>query len=301
MRENSNPVGEQIFHLASPTMSKILEILMNKFKHSIAVLLLTISYSQFAYSQEYREVMVPLPSINDFTNGDGWGFGLGLGVEYETDYEGSDEFEFEPDLAGGIQWRSGNNMFFFAGEALGWRGLRNDTWLLQVTLAFEEGREENDSDEGRLNGLGDSDESTEVVFEVRKSLAADWRYWLDGRLVAGDDGNFLLLGGGMRFGSQNDGSGSEFGVGVTFHDDDYANRYFGITADQSSASGLAETNLDGGYRSVGLNYIYRHYLSENWQIFGEAVYEHYGSDIKKSPIARSDYEAEVGVGFIYIF
>ncbi|GAA4814519.1 hypothetical protein GCM10011365_03600 [Marinicella pacifica] len=274
---------------------------MSKFISYLTVFLLLAFFSQLAYSQEDREVMVPLPSINDFTDGDGWGFGLGLGVEYETAYEGSDEFEFEPDLAGGIQWRSGNNMFFFAGEALGWRGLRNETWLLQATLAFEEGREESDSDDGRLAGLGDTDESTEVVFEVRKSLTSDWRYWLDGRLLAGDEGNFLLLGGGYRFGNQMDGSGSEIGIGVTFHDDDYANRDFGITAEQSAASGLAETNLDGGYRSIGINYIYRHYVTKNWQFFGEAVYEHYGSDIKKSPIVRSDYEAEVGIGFIYIF
>lgn len=263
--------------------------------------LLSISLSNHAHAQEDREVLVPLPSIADFTNGDGWGFGLGLGVEYETAYEGSDEFEIEPDLAGGIQWRSGDNMFFFAGEAIGWRGVRNETWLLQATLAFEEGREESDSDDGRLDGLGDTDESTEVIFEIRKSFTSDWRYWFDGRLLAGDEGNFLLLGGGMRFGSQNDGSGSELGVGVTFHDDDYANREFGITADQSINSGLAPTELDGGYRSIGINYNYRHNLSENWQIFGEAVYEHYSSDIKKSPIARSNYEAEVGVGFIYIF
>jgi len=274
---------------------------MNKLKLYICSTLLTVSYCQFTYAQDEREVMVPLPSIYDFTNGDGWGFGLGIGVEYETAYEGSDEFEIEPDLAGGIQWRSGNNMFFFAGEAIGWRGLRNDTWLLQATLAFEEGREENDSDDGRLDGLGDTDESTEVVFEVRKSLASEWRYWFDGRLIASDEGNFLLLGGGYRFGTQSDGSGSEIGAGFTFHDGDYANREFGVTAEQSITSGLAETSLDGGYRSFGINYNYRHYLSENWQIFGEAVYEHYGSDIKESPIARSDYEAEVGVGFIYVF
>ena len=38
-----------------------------------------------------------------------------------------------------------------------------------------------------------------------------------------------------------------------------------------------------------------------WQIYGEALYERYSSDIEDSPIARSNYEAEVGVGFIYLF
>jgi len=88
---------------------------------------------------------------------------------------------------------------------------------------------------------------------------------------------------------------------VVFHDSNYANKDFGIDAAQSAASGLGVTNLSGGFRSVGFNYNYRHYINENWQIFGEAVYERYSSDIQDSPIARNNYEAEVGVGFIYVF
>jgi outer membrane scaffolding protein for murein synthesis (MipA/OmpV family) len=88
---------------------------------------------------------------------------------------------------------------------------------------------------------------------------------------------------------------------VVYHDSEYANKDFGIDAEQSAASGLDETDLSGGFRSVGINYNYRHYINENWQIFGEAVYERYSGDIKDSPIARNNYEAEVGVGFIYVF
>lgn len=79
-----------------------------------------------------------------------------------------------------MQWRSGDNIFYWAGEALGWRG--------------------------------------------RRAFDADWRYWLDGRVVTGDNGNLGL--------------------------------------------------------------------------FGEVLYEYFGSDIQDSPIARNNFEAEVGVGFI---
>ncbi|CAN0589794.1 unnamed protein product, partial [Ectocarpus sp. 12 AP-2014] len=58
---------------------------------------------------------------------------------------------------------------------------------------------------------------------------------------------------------------------------------------------------DSGYRSVGLNVNYRDYLSESWQVFGEALYEHYGSDVSDSPISRNNYEAEIGIGLIYVF
>lgn len=275
-------------------MKQIAGLLLAVFIHAL--------FYQTALAQDGKSVLVPLPSVEDFTRGhDGWAFGLGLGVEYESAYEGSDEFDFEVDPAGAAQWRSGDDMFYWAGEALGWRGLRSNLWLFEAAVAFDEGREESDSEDGRLNGLGDADESTELVLQARHAFDADWRYWLDGRVVIGNNGSLGLLGVGRRFGDQNDGTGHEIAIAVVFHDSDFANKDFGIDEAQSAASGLGETNLSGGFRSVGVNYNYRHYIDENWQIFGEALYEHYGGDIEDSLITRNNYEAEVGVGFIYVF
>ena len=274
-------------------------------KYVTGLLLVTLTQVSFVHSaiaQDEKTALVPLPSVEDFTRGeDGWGFGLGLAVEYEAAYEGSDEYDFEVDPAGAVQWRSGDNIFYWAGEALGWRGLRSETWLFDAAVGFDEGREEDDSDDGRLDGLGDGDEGVEFVLQARRAFDNDWRYWLDGRVVAGENGNLGLLGLGRRFGDQKDGTGHEIAFAVVFHDSDYANKDFGIDAEQSAASGLEETDLSGGFRSVGFNYNYRQYLNENWQVFGEAVYEHYSSDIQDSPIARNDYEAEVGIGLIYVF
>jgi outer membrane scaffolding protein for murein synthesis (MipA/OmpV family) len=268
----------------------------------IAVVLMQTLAFQAASAQDGKTALVPLPSVDDFTRGeDGFSFGLGLGVEYESAYEGSDEFGFEVDPAGAVQWRRGDDIFYFAGEALGWRGLRADKWLFDAAVAFDEGREESDSDDGRLDGLGDSEEGTEFVLQVRRAFDADWRYWLDGRVVTGDSGLLGLFGMGRRFGDRSDGSGSEIGIVAVYHDSDRANRDFGVTAAQSVASGLAETHLSGGFRSVGVNYTYRSFINANWQIFGEVLYEHFSSDVRRSPIAREDFEAEVGIGFIYMF
>lgn len=257
---------------------------------------------QTALAQDGRTALVPLPSVDDFTRGkDGWGFGLGFGVEYESAYEGSDEFGFEVEPAGAIQWRKGNDVFFWAGEALGWRGLRSGTWLLEAVVAFDEGRKESDSDDGRLNGLGDGDEKAELVLQARRALDADWRSWLIGRVVTGGSGNLGLFGWGYRFGEGSDGTGSEVNLVVVLHDGDRANRDFGVNADQSAASGLNETRLSGGFRSLGVNYVYRQHINKSWQVFGEALYERYSSAVQKSPIARSKYEAEVGVGLLYTF
>ena len=168
-------------------------------------------------------------------------------------------------------------------------------------MGFEEGRRESDSGDGRLNGLGDQDESVELVLQARLALDAEWRYWLVGRVVTGSSGNLGLFGVGRRFGDRLDGSGSEINVVAVFHDGKFANKGFGVDAQQSVASGLNQTTLSGGLRSVGLNYVYRHNLNKHWQIFGEALYERFSSGVQASPIARSRYEAEVGVGFVYRF
>lgn len=260
------------------------------------------SYHEVALAKNGKGPLVPLPSVDDFSRGDdGWALGLGFGVEYESAYEGSDEFGFEIEPSGAMQWRRGNDVFFWAGEALGWRGLRADSWLLEAVVALNEGREEGDSDEGRLDGLGDADDEVELVLQARRALDADWRYWLVGRVVTGDSGNLGLFGLGYRFGERNDGTGSEINLVGVFHDSDFANRDFGVTAEQAAASGLTETELGSGFRSFGINYNYRHYINDDWQVFGEALYERFSSDVRESPIARRNYEAEVSIGFIYVF
>jgi MipA family protein len=179
---------------------------------------------QTALAQDGKTALVPLPSIDDFTKGnDGFSFGLGLGLEYESAYEGSDEFGFEAQPAGAVQWRKGDDIFYWAGEALGWRGRRSDTWLFDAAVAFDEGRAESDSDDGRLDGLGDTEEGTEFVLQTRRAFDANWHYWLDGRVITGDNGTLGLFGAGRRFGEQTDGSGSELAIVAVYHDSERAN------------------------------------------------------------------------------
>ncbi|OBP15988.1 structural protein MipA [Rheinheimera sp. SA_1] len=275
-------------------MKKLTAVLTALFIHAV--------FLPPAFAQDGKTALVPLASVDDFSRGeDGWSFGLGFGVEYETAYEGSDEFGLEIEPAGGLQWRNGDDVFFFAGEALGWRGVRANSWLFEALVGFDEGRKESDSDDGRLAGLGEQDEGAELVLQARRAFDADWRYWLVGRVVTGGNGNLGLFGVGRRFGDQIDGTGSELNVVVVVHDSEYANNGFGITSAQAITSGLNETRLSGGLRSVGINYNFRDYLNENWQIYGEALFEYFSTEVRESPIARSSYEAEIGVGVIYLF
>ncbi|MGA0334546.1 MAG: MipA/OmpV family protein, partial [Kiritimatiellia bacterium] len=122
--------------------------------------------------------------------------------------------------------------------------------------------------------------------------------------VLGGESDFGWLGlmaFGHRFGDALDGTGSEIYVFTTFGTDTFFNKDFGVTAADAAASGLMETELSGGYRSVGLSWVDRRYLSEHLQLVLQAGVERYSSEIQDSPIARDSYEAEIGISLLWRF
>ena len=247
------------------------------------------------------ETLFPMPSVPDVTDADGWTFALGAGLEYEAEYDGSEEYGTEVEPAFIIQKRNGDSMWFLEGQELGWRGRMNDLWLLQGGIRFEGGREESESPV--LEGLGDVDDEVVGMTELRRAFGRDWSNWGAARLMAGgsDIGWLGVIAAGHTFAATSPGMGIDVYAFVTFSSDEFINRDFGVTAEQAANSGLPETELDGGYRSFGIQATGRWRFGDNWQLQAEAGYEKYNSDISDSPIALDDYEAEIGVSLLYRF
>lgn len=269
----------------------------------VIVLALASGVSAFAHQGEEVEALVPLPSVFDFTRGGGWGIALGAGVEYEAAYDGSDEYELELDPAGAIQWRTGNQLLFWEGMELGWRGRLANVWLIQAGTRYEDGLEPDDSEDGALDGIEERDSHVVGFLETRRSLGEDWRNWIGGRVMAGESGFGWLgvLAAGHRFGDQLDGSGTEVYVFSTFGTEEFINKDFGVTAEDAELSGLAETELDGGYRSTGINLIHRRYITHHVHLIAAAEVELYSGEIGDSPIARDDYEAGLELSAVWQF
>ncbi|MDJ0939355.1 MAG: MipA/OmpV family protein [Woeseiaceae bacterium] len=249
----------------------------------------------------HAESLVPSPSVPNIAFDDGWAFTVGAALEYESEYDGSDDYgvEFEPAI--GLQYRSGNQAWFLEGQELGWRARARDQWLLQAGLRFEGGREESESD--ALTGLGDTDDELMAMVEIRRGFGANWDNWVAGRVMAGgsDIGALGVLAAGHTFGANPRGTGIDVFAFTTFGSSAFINRDFGVNEDQSAGSGLPVTDIDGGYRSIGIGVIGRWELGNRWQFIGEAGYEKYSDDIADSPIALDDYEAEVGFSALYVF
>jgi outer membrane scaffolding protein for murein synthesis (MipA/OmpV family) len=253
--------------------------------------------------QPAEEALVPLPSVLDFTRGDGFGVALGAGVEYENAYDGADEREFEVEPAGAVHYRTGDHLFFWEGFELGWRGRLADRWLVQAGARYEDGLEPDDSEDGNLDGIEPRDSHVVGFLEVRRGLGEDWRHWVAARVMGGpsDFGWQGVVAAGHRFGEQLDGTGTEIYAFLTFGTDDFINKDFGVTADDAAVSGLAETTLDGGYRSTGVQLVHRRYLARRLHANAQAGVEFYSSDIADSPIARQDHEYELSLSVVWHF
>lgn len=268
----------------------------------VAMSSLLISGSALA-AEPTTEALVPLPSILDFTDGDGWDVALGASVEYENAYDGADETELEVEPAGAVHYRKGDHLFFWEGMELGWRGRLADVWLVQAGIRNEGGLEPDDSEDGNLDGILPRDSHVVGFLEVRRAVGDDWRNWVAARLMGGpsDFGVLGVVAAGRRFGQQLDGTGTELYGFMTFGTDKFINKDFGVTAADAVGSGLPVTTLSGGYRSTGVQLVHRRHLTRKLHAIAQAGVEFYSSDIGDSPIARSDTEFELSLALVWRF
>jgi outer membrane protein len=228
---------------------------------------------------------------------------LGIGVEYEGAYDGADEYEFGVEPAGAVQWRTGDNVFFWEGIEAGWRALAHPQSMVQLSARYEGGRDASDSEDGRLDGLDAKDDHIVGSVEFRQGLDAEWRNWVGGKALIGER-DFGLLGvvaAGHRFGDARDGTGTELFGYASFGDAAFLNKDFGITAAEAQASGLDEVRLSGGYRATGVTLVHRFHVWSRLHCIAQANVELYGDEARRSDIARDDYEAEVSVALVWIF
>lgn len=262
-----------------------------------------IAVGPMAAQAEDEASLFPLPFTPDFTRGGGWGFAVGAGIEYENAYSGSDEYEFELDPVLAVQWRTGNHLFSWEGLELSWTTRQNDRWYVQVDLGLDGERERSDSEDGRLDGIEDRDDEFTGTGEVRYAFDGEWRNYLGTRISAGDTdfGALAFLFVGHRFGSRLDGGGTEVFLYSTFADGNNLNRDFGVSPSEAAASGLAETDLDAGYRSSGVRLVDRRIVSEHIQVVSGLEFEYYGGDVRRSPIAREDFALELELAVIFNF
>ncbi|MGH8455806.1 MAG: MipA/OmpV family protein [Stenotrophobium sp.] len=225
-----------------------------------------------------------------------WQVQLGAGAGVQPRYEGSARYHAQPEPLIEIRYRDIG--FFSLGEGLGVNFLSRKGLRAGAALSYDLGRRE--ELDPRLHGLGNISPAPELKFFGEYVLypvvlRADVRRAFGGHSgLIGDLSVYLPLLGSEKF----------FvlaGPTVTLVNNEYAQRYFGITPAQSAASGLPVYGAAGGIKDVSLGITAAWLFGEHWSVDGIAATERMLGDASRSPLVETPLQYTLSVYLAYSF
>lgn len=227
--------------------------------------------------------------------GSTWSVVVGAGGAYAPDYEGSDDYEFQPFPFVSIVY---DDFVFINGTSVGINLLNYEGLKAGPIARYGFGRDEDDNN--ALDGLGDVDDSIEVGGFVNYEIGI----WSAGLIVMQDvgGGHEGLVAEAVTGVSVplTDNLSSSLEGSATWASSDYMETYFGISPKQSARSGLEEFNADAGFKDVavtlGLNYMF----TESIGLSGRAQYKRLLSDAADSPIVDDKGSADQLFGGLFL-
>ena len=215
---------------------------------------------------------------------------VGGGVAVVPRYPGSDRHEtrFIPVISFSFgRFFVGGDPGGGAGGGLGLRFYGDQRWTFGAALSPEFGAAREESDDPRLQGLGDIDGT------VRATLFAAYRYaWLGLRASVSPDIGGERQGTLARLDLVARHAATErlhfsAGPGVTWASGQYARTFFGIDAGQSARSGLPQHAAGRGINSVRLSIGVNYVMSTTWTVGARAARGLLVGDAADSPVTAS--------------
>ncbi|MEM9247098.1 MAG: MipA/OmpV family protein [Pseudomonadota bacterium] len=151
------------------------------------------------------------------------------------------------------------------------------------SFRFVTERSSDDFDE--LEGLDDVDLSVEIGAQVGYVWPSAEAF---GALRYGAIGHESWVGeiGANYVARPADDFALRVGPRLLFGSDNYADTYFGVSADEAAASDFSEYDPDGGLVSAGVEVIATYRLGEQWWLEGRARWDQLQADAADSPIVE---------------
>jgi outer membrane scaffolding protein for murein synthesis (MipA/OmpV family) len=225
-----------------------------------------------------------------------WSIQLGGGATHAPKFEGSGNTRWQLDPLVEIRYR--DRVFVSLGEGLGADLLAGRTYRAGAAIAYDQGRKE--SDGAILRGVGKIDSAPELKFYAEWALSplvvrADVRRGLGGHDAwLGDLGVYAALAGSER-------GFILAGPSITFADDRYMRRYFGISESQAGDSGLPPYRPSGGAKSASFGINAGLSLTDHWFVEALAAYLRPFGEERRSPLVQKDAQHQVSVYLGYDF
>ncbi|OAJ63759.1 hypothetical protein A6V36_17235 [Paraburkholderia ginsengiterrae] len=227
-----------------------------------------------------------------------WKIGVGPGLVITPRYPGSRQLSYIPFPALDISY---DDRFFSQGpDVLGVNVLRGPAYHVGASLSFDfQSRKESD-DPQHLHGLGDVDGGPKL------RLFADYTWWAftgsvqlyqdiagnhQGTTVSTDLVASAPVGGWLF----------SVGPGVTWANGTYTRTFFGVSGQQSAASGLPTYNTSAGIRDVHLNAQVTYDFSRHWNGSVAATFGRLEHNAANSPITEKRFELNTIASVNYKF
>ena len=235
--------------------------------------------SALAQSQPYERVG---------PRSDGWTVDLGVGALYRKDSSGDTGSKTSV-----VPWVSANwrdTVYLSPIDGAGWNVINQDDFRAGVQL--------------RPRFSADDIEGLELD---RPGFAADAAVYAYKRLP----GN-IVVGGRIARDITDESEGLEYqasighqritpvgllnaSVYVRGGDDKLADAYYGVSAAEAAANGIAAYSPDGGLQGAGASLVLVAPLGDNWGVGGLVNYERRLGDVADSPLSQNDDAIRAGV------
>jgi outer membrane protein len=234
-----------------------------------------------------------------------WRVMLGAGVGSKPEYPGSGTDEIRPVPIVNVRY----GRFFLggipgggAGGGLGAYLYEDDRWSLGAAVAADFGEVREESDDARLQGLGDIDGTIRAGFFASYEVT-----------------NWLELSGNVLqdIGGKDQGLIASFdveatyqplprlrlsaGPGVTWGNDEYAQTLYGVDAQQALRSGFAQYDAGSSATVMRFSLGAQYALTEKWSLGSRVTASRLLGDAADSPIVEDENQNTYALFVMYRF
>lgn len=218
---------------------------------------------------------------------DKWSVVIGGGGAYAPDYEGSDDYEFQPFPFASIVY---DGFIFIEGTSLGVNLLSYEGLTAGPIARYGFGRDEDDND--ALDGLGDIDGSLELggfaryeagIWSAALTVTQDVAGGHDGMVAAISTGVAVPLAGNLR---------SSIEASASWADSSYMDSFFDVSRSQALKSGYDQYEAGAGFKDVGIMLGLDYMVTEAIGVSGRVQYKRLIGDAADSPIVEDKGSAD---------
>lgn len=229
---------------------------------------------------------------------------VGLVLANKPAFSGSSERKVTPQLAGFVRYGrftvTGAGGFTTRRQDDVERGLdaellRRDRVRINLSLRFDQGRSESDSDQ--LTGMGNIKHTVRSRLRLRWEPAPQWELSLASGLdLLGTGGGYTVEGGVSRTFVIDARQRVILGAGLVGAGDRYLQTWYGVTAEQSARSGYPAYNPGGGLRDLQTSATWRIEVNPEWAGFAAIGASRLLGPAADSPLTRQRNSHTISAG-----